>query len=164
VSAIRLSEEGLALLLDAATQLVTEFYTRRIFPRESGGQSRASDGFWRARSLPQDHFAGLTRQLLQSLLSERVLTPIEDEESGLRLNVKHVSFGSYFSNVMQGRVSTDLVKRDVLMRQVLTLSPGLMEAQRANLPTISDMLLADITKRWPYVVFCCCVSTAWIDL
>jgi hypothetical protein len=149
LKAIRLSQEGLDLLLDAATQLVTEFYTRRIFPRETGGSSRAPDGVWRARSLPEDHFAGLTRQLLQSLLSDRVLTPIEAEESGLRLRVKHVSLGSYFSNVMEGRVSTDLVKRDVLMRQVLTLSPGLRDVQRRNLPTIADMLLMDITKRLP---------------
>ena len=85
------------------------------------GTAPAPPGFWRDHDLTEGDFTGLARKLLQKIAGSSILIPLDEAEKGLRLVVKRVTLGGYFSSVMSGEAVVHLSRQQVVNTQRMCL-------------------------------------------
>jgi hypothetical protein len=96
--------------------------------------------FWANRSVMDGDFDSITRQLLAKVLSSDILTPIEEADKGLRLQVKHISLGRYLTSITEGNAIADLSGNDIVVRRIQQLVSS-SSASRIGITTRDDLLL-----------------------
>ncbi len=107
-SQIRLSRSDLARTLERVVPMVRDAFERRILPRMT---DRDREELWRARALSEGDFEGLARWLLASAFSEEILTPLEDADRALCLQIEHLRASDYLASLREADAIPDDLDR-----------------------------------------------------
>ena len=73
------------------------FLPARVFPR----LDRPAE-FWRERAFADGDWESMARRFLADAWSEELLTPLEDADRAVRLQIEHIDVGAYLSMLTVG--------------------------------------------------------------
>eukprot|EP00026_Physarum_polycephalum_P017119 Phypoly_transcript_18225.p1 GENE.Phypoly_transcript_18225~~Phypoly_transcript_18225.p1 ORF type:complete len:231 (+),score=40.60 Phypoly_transcript_18225:22-693(+) len=103
---IVLERTDLEITLRRATAAVQHFYTTRVFPMKS---KAFQEKFWEDKSLMVGDYPGLARALLSNVFSARFLSPLEEADKSVVLQIHHTGVHQYAEGLMDtGAIPDDL--------------------------------------------------------
>ena len=101
---IRMVKQDLDFTLQMATEIIEEFYTKRVFVYPSMERETLFQG----HGLDLDDWDGLAKVQLNETFSPSFLVPLEDSDESFHLDVERLGFNDYVEAISSGLATHDL--------------------------------------------------------
>ena len=104
----------LTITTSMATALLKQFVPRRILSRKASAVALSE--YWSSADVTRDDWGGMARHYLRQLFQSEFLTPFEEQDKSIKLEVQHLNFGTYAEVIVGSRTDDlDKVKEHVLL-------------------------------------------------
>ena len=119
---IRLVKQDLDFTLQMATEIIEEFYIKRILVYPSVSRETLFEGY----GLDLDDWDGLAKVLLNETFSPSFLVPLEDSDESFHLDVERLGFNDYIDAISSGMATHDLDnERMITVDRQYSFLPGI---------------------------------------
>ncbi|KAI6654772.1 hypothetical protein LOD99_2651 [Oopsacas minuta] len=126
---IRMVKQDLDATLQLATDIIEEFYTKRIFVYPSQDREYIFQDY----GLEIDDWDGLAKVNFNDSFSPSFLVPLEDSDESFHLDVEKLGFNDYFEAISSGMATHDLDnERMITVDKTYSFLPGINLTPKYN--------------------------------
>ena len=126
---IRMVKQDLDPTLQMATEIIEEFYTKRILVFPSADR----DTLFQGHGLELNDWDGLAKVQLNETFSPSFLVPLEDSDESFHLDVERLGFNDYVEAISSGMATHDLdEERMITVDRQYSFLPGINLTPKYN--------------------------------
>ncbi|MCB9025349.1 MAG: hypothetical protein H6625_03455 [Bdellovibrionaceae bacterium] len=103
--AIKLSKEDLLLVEKQASVLIQEFLKEKMFSKMSEAEVQE---FWESKKITPNNWPDLVRKILSDIFYNTVLTPLEESNGGVVIDVRQPDVVSLIDDLLHAKVETSV--------------------------------------------------------